>query len=393
LLCLFLFVSSSKERKEGSMSMDVSKQTPLYEMHLKYGGKMIEFGGWSLPVQYIGIKEEHQAVRTSCGLFDVSHMGEVAVNGGDALPFLGKLVTNEPTRLAAGQVQYTPMCYPDGGVVDDLLIYKFSDTEYWLVINAANIENDWAWLVEQSAGWDVTISNLSETTAQLALQGPLAETVLAQLCNRPLADLKYYGFDPQRLVAGKPVLISRTGYTGEDGFEIYCHPEDAPALWETLLKTGQPLGLIPVGLGCRDTLRFEACLPLYGHELSTTISPLEAGLSPFVKLEKPAFNGRTALVAQKQQGLQRKLVGLKVLGRGVARAGYPVLADDGRVIGHVTSGSYAPTLEQNLALALVEINYATIGQKLGFEVRGKTIAAEVIAKPFYKRERVKTNGN
>jgi aminomethyltransferase len=375
------------------MSMDGLKRTPLYELHLKYGGNMIEFGGWSLPVQYTGIKEEHQAVRTGCGLFDVSHMGEVSVKGGDALALLQKLVTNDPARLAAGQVQYTPMCYPDGGVVDDLLIYKFGDTEYLLVINAANIAKDWAWILEQSAGLDVAINNLSETTAQLALQGRLAETILARLSDRPLADLKYYWFYPQSRVAGKEVLISRTGYTGEDGFEIYCRPEDASALWEALLETGKPLGLVPVGLGCRDTLRFEACLPLYGHELSATISPLEAGLSPFVKLEKPAFNGQAALAAQKQRGLQRKIVGLKALGRGVARAGYPVLADDGRVIGSVTSGSYAPTLDQNLALALVEIDYAAVGQKLGFAVRGKIIAAEVVAKPFYKRKKVKTNGN
>jgi aminomethyltransferase len=375
------------------MIMDVFRRTPLYEMHLKYGGKMIEFGGWSLPVQYTGIKEEHQAVRSNCGLFDVSHMGEVSVKGGAALTMLQKLVTNDPARLAAGQTQYTPMCYPDGGVVDDLLIYKLSDAEYLLVINAANIEKDWAWILGQSAGLDVEIANLSDTTAQLALQGPLAEIILAQLSDRPLADLKYYWFYPQCLVAGKKVLISRTGYTGEDGFEIYCRPEDVPILWEVLLETGKPWGLIPVGLGCRDTLRFEACLPLYGHELSATISPLEAGLSAFVKLEKSAFNGQTALVAQKRQGLQRKLVGLKALGRGVARAGYPVRDDAGRLIGHVTSGSYAPTLDQNLALALVNLDYAVVGQQLGFEVRGKIIAAEVVAKPFYQRERVKANEN
>jgi aminomethyltransferase len=375
------------------MIMDGLKRTPLDETHRKYGGKMIEFGGWSLPVQYTGIKEEHRAVRTGCGLFDVSHMGEVLVKGGGAPAMLQKLVTNDPDRLAAGQAQYTPMCYPDGGVVDDLLIYKLSATEYLLVINAVNIEKDWAWLREQSAGWDVAIFNLSETTAQLALQGPLAETILAPLSDRPLAALRYYWFYQQSLVAGKKVLISRTGYTGEDGFEIYCRPEDAPILWEALLETGKPRGLVPAGLGCRDTLRFEACLPLYGHELSAAISPLEAGLSAFVKLEKSAFNGQAALVAQKRQGLRRKLVGLKALGRGVARAGYPVLAEDGRVIGKVTSGSYAPTLGQNLALALVEIDYAAVGQQLGFEVRGKMIAAEVVAKPFYQRGRIKANGN
>jgi aminomethyltransferase len=224
------------------------------------------------------------------------------------------------------------------------------------------------------------------------LQGPLAETLLARLSDRPLADLKYYWFYPQCRIAGKEAFISRTGYTGEDGFEIYCRPEDVPTIWEVILETGKPLGLAPAGLGCRDTLRFEACLPLYGHELSAAISPLEAGLSAFVKLEKPEFNGREALAGQKQRGLKRKIVGLRALGRGVARAGYPVLAE-GQVIGRVTSGSYAPTLDQNLALALVDIDYGEVGQKLGFEVRGKVIEAEVIAKPFYRRKRVKTDGN
>jgi aminomethyltransferase len=360
------------------------KQTPLFEVHLKYGGKMVEFGGWSLPVQYTGIKEEHHTVRTKAGLFDVSHMGEVLVKGDEALAFLQTLITNDLARIAEHQVQYTPMCYPDGGVVDDLLIYKFGATEYLLVINAANIEKDLAWINSRSSGFNVQIINQADELALLALQGPLAATILAQVAGRPLTDLKYYWFLPEVDLNGKRTLISRTGYTGEDGFEIYCRPEDAVALWEMILEAGKPWGLLPAGLGARDTLRLEACLPLYGHELTAAITPLEAGLSQFVKLDKPFFNGREVLAEQKQNGLTRKIVGMAALERGVARAGYPVLAD-GRPIGVVTSGSYAPTLDKNLALALIDIEYSTIGRKLKFEVRGKTVTTEVIAKPFYMK--------
>ena len=362
-----------------------AKQTPLYETHLKYGGRIVEFGGWSLPVQYSGIKDEHQAVRSRAGLFDVSHMGEILVDGPDALAFVQKLITNEAAKLETNQVLYSPMCYQDGNTVDDLLVYKKATGHYLLVVNAANIEKDWTWMQENVGDFNVKLTNISDVTAQLALQGPLSESILSKLTAAPLAALKYYWFMPEIEVAGKMVLLSRTGYTGEDGFELYCAPEDAVSLWDALMKAGQPMGLLPAGLGCRDTLRFEVCFPLYGHELSATISPLEAGIGMFVKWDKEDFNGRQALEEQKAKGIQRKIAGLEMVDRGVARAEYPVLAE-GRQVGVVTTGSYSPSLDKNLGMALIQAEYAKIGQKLDVEIRGKNVAAQVIPKPFYKRE-------
>jgi aminomethyltransferase len=277
------------------------------------------------------------------------------------------------------------MCYPDGGTVDDLLIYRYAADDYLLVINAANIAKDWEWLRENRAGFAVQLANMSAETAELALQGPAAPAILAKLTKAPIDRLGYYWFLPAAEVAGRPTMVSRTGYTGEDGFEIYCRPADAAYLWEALMEAGEPLGLVPAGLGCRDTLRFEACMPLYGHELSAAISPVEAGLTRFVKPDKGAFNGREALAAQMANGPQRKVVGFALTDRGVARAEYPVTAD-GRRIGTVTTGSYAPTLDKNLGMALVEAGYAKVGTKFAVEIRGKEVAAEVIPKPFYKRE-------
>ncbi len=363
----------------------MAEKTPLYETHLKYGGKIVEFGGWLLPVQYGGILAEHKAVREKAGLFDVSHMGEVTVKGPDALAFVQKLVTNDAAQLADTQVQYTPMCYPDGGTVDDLLVYRYGPDDYLLVINAANIAKDWEWMRENSAGFNVQLANISAETAELALQGPAAAAIMAKLTAASVGKLGYYWFTPTAEVAGKKVMVSRTGYTGEDGFEVYCRPADAAFLWEAIMEAGQPFGLVPAGLGCRDTLRFEACMPLYGHELSRDISPVEAGLTRFVKLDKGAFNGREALAAQLQKGPKRKVVGFVLTERGVARAEYPVTAD-GRRIGTVTTGSYAPTLDKNLGMALVEAGYAKTGTKFAIEIRGKEVTAEVIPKPFYKRE-------
>jgi aminomethyltransferase len=365
--------------------MATARQTPLYEIHRKYGGRIVEFGGWLLPVQYSGIVEEHHAVRSRAGLFDVSHMGEVSVQGAQACAFLQKLVTNDVSQLAPYQVQYSPMCYPDGSTVDDLLIYKYGENDYLLVVNAANIDKDWDWIRENSAGFSVRLENLSDATAQLALQGPRARDILAELTDAPIDALSYYRFIPEAAVAGRKTVISRTGYTGEDGYEIYCAPDDAAFLWEALMEAGKPYGLLPAGLGCRDTLRFEACMPLYGHELSVRISPLEAGLSRFVKLDKGEFNGSAALAEQKAKGVARKLAGFAVTGRGVARAGYPVTAA-GKTVGQVTTGSYAPTLGKNLGLALIETAFAKTGQIIDIEIRGKQVAAEIIAKPFYKRE-------
>ncbi|MBP2650284.1 MAG: Aminomethyltransferase [Firmicutes bacterium] len=362
-----------------------AKQTPLYQTHLKYGGKIVEFGGWLLPVQYSGIKAEHEAVRTKAGLFDVSHMGEVTVKGSDALKFLQKLVTNDVAKLADNQVLYTPMCYPNGGTVDDLLIYKENIREYLLVVNAANTDKDWKWIQENATSFDVTLANISDQVAQLALQGPLADKILAKLTTAPLEQLKYYWFWPEIEVAGKKVLLSRTGYTGEDGFELYCVPEEAAELWEAIMAAGTGDGLIPAGLGCRDTLRFEAGFPLYGHELAKNISPIEAGIALFVKLDKGEFNGRDALSKIKAEGAAHKIVGFEMTDRGVARAEYPVLVN-GRNVGRVTTGSYAPSLDKNLGLALIDAEYAKVGQQICIEIRGKSVLAQVIGKPFYKRE-------
>lgn len=346
---------------------------------------MVEFGGWMLPVQYSGIKDEHHAVRTKAGLFDVSHMGEVTVQGQDALAFVQKLITNDASKLADNQILYTTMCYANGGTVDDLLVYRKSVDSYMLVINAANIDKDWAWMQENVGDFKVDCQNISDDMALLALQGPSAQAILAQLTDADLDGLKYYWFKEGVNVSGRSVLLSRTGYTGEDGFEIYCKPADIGHLWAEIMSKGQPMGLLPAGLGCRDTLRFEACLPLYGHELAADISPLEVGLGFCVKLDKGEFNGREVLAAQKADGVKRRVAGFEMLERGIARGEYPVLAD-GKVIGKVTTGTYAPTVDKNLGLALIEAGYAKVGQKIEIEIRGKGVAAQVIAKPFYKRE-------
>lgn len=365
--------------------MGAQRQTPLYETHRRYGGKIIEFGGWLLPVQYSGILEEHRAVREKAGLFDVSHMGEVLVKGPDAFSFVQKLVTNDISRLANHKIQYTPMCYQDGGVVDDLLIYKQGEQEYFLVINAGNIDKDWQWMQDNKGEFNIELTNLSDQTAQLALQGPLAQTILSELTDVNLEELEYYWFLPTVTVAGRQTMISRTGYTGEDGFEIYCSPADVESLWDSIMEVGKSYGLLPAGLGCRDTLRFEACLPLYGHELSKDISPLEAGIGMFVKLDKGDFNGSGALRLQKEKGVERKIAGFVLTGRGIARSEYPIIYE-GRRIGSVTTGSYSPSLDKNIGLALVEAKFAKIGQQFEVEIRGKNVSAKVISKPFYRRK-------
>ena len=361
------------------------KKTPLYASHVKAGGKIVEFGGWLLPVQYkTGILAEHRAVRSQAGLFDVSHMGEIAVVGQDALAFLQKLLTNDFTDLAEGQIRYSPMCYLDGGVVDDLLVYKYTPVKYLLVVNAANTDKDWAWLQKNAEGYNLELTNLSSQTAELALQGPQALTILKKLTAAPIENLGYYYFLPEASVKGKKVMLSRTGYTGEDGFEIYCESSEAPFLWDALLEAGKDEGLVPAGLGCRDTLRFESCMPLYGHELSTEITPLMAGIGSFVKLAKEDFNGKAALQKQKAEGLPAKIMGLELIDRGIARAGFSVKSE-GKVIGKVTTGSPAPTLGKNMALALIDTAYAKLDAEVTIDIRGKDVTARIVKKPFYKR--------
>ncbi|WP_019122791.1 glycine cleavage system aminomethyltransferase GcvT [Brevibacillus massiliensis] len=360
------------------------KRTPLYDLYARYGGKTIDFGGWELPVQFSGIVQEHEAVRTKAGLFDVSHMGEVEVKGEGALDFLQHLTTNDVSKLEDGQAQYSTMCYPDGGTVDDLLVYKIAGDHYFLVINASNIDKDLAWMQEHKTD-GVSIANLSDETALLAIQGPLAEKILGKLTDFDLSQIRPFRFERNLDLAGIPVLISRTGYTGEDGFELYLAADKAAKLWEILLQAGEEDGLLPCGLGARDTLRFEAKLPLYGQELSRDISPIEAGIGFAVKTDKAVpFIGCEALKAQKEGGAPRKLVGIEMIDRGIPRSHYPVFAGD-KQIGEVTTGTQSPTLKKNVGLALLKREHAELGSLVEVEIRGKRLKAQVVATPFYKR--------
>lgn len=359
------------------------KKTPLYGEHAAAGAKMVEFGGWLMPVQYSSIIEEHQRVRNCAGLFDVSHMGEITIKGPDALLLVQKLITNDAGQATGDRVIYSPMCYPDGGVVDDLLVYPRGGGEYLLVVNAGNIDKDFAWIQENAAGFRVEVSNISAATTQLALQGPRALDILQPLTKVDLASLGYYRWT-EGPVLGVHCLISRTGYTGEDGFELYFDAAAAPSMWRQILAAGREAGLVPAGLGARDTLRLEATLPLYGHELGPAISPLEAGLHRFVRLEKGEFNGREALATQQETGVRRQLVGLTMIDRGIPRPGCPVLAA-GKEIGYVTSGSPSPTLGQNIALALVAAGTAPPGGELEVSIRGRANRARVVKLPFYRR--------
>lgn len=365
--------------------MTTLKRTPLFPVYAEYGGKTIDFGGWELPVQFSGILDEHEAVRSRAGLFDVSHMGEIEVKGADALANIQRWITNDASKIEINQALYSPMCYPDGGCVDDLLVYRLAADHYILVVNAANIEKDFEWVVKNSFG-NVEIVNLSEGISQLALQGPLAERILQKLTDYDLSAIKYYWFAQDVTVGGIKALVSRTGYTGEDGFEIYVDAKDAIAMWKAILQAGKEDGLLPIGLGARDTLRFEAKLPLYGQEISATISPIEAGLGMFVKLDKADFIGRDALAKQKEQGAKRKLVGFEMIERGIPRTHYEVQVN-GRKIGEVTTGTMGPTVKKNIGLALIEAEFATTGQELDIIIRNKPVKGVIIKTPFYKREK------
>ncbi len=358
------------------------RETPLTDWHRRHGAKMMEFGGFLMPIEYgAGIIEEHQTVRQAVGLFDVSHMGEFLVSGPAAAKFLDYLVTNQPSSLELGQALYTPMCYPDGGTVDDLLIYRLEESQFMLVVNAGNIDKDWEWVSREKAAWPgVALSQQSEEMGLIAVQGPGAEALLQPLVDWNLSELPYYHAREAAMMGGR-VLVSRTGYTGEDGFELYTPKDLVSDLWEHLVARGGR----PVGLGARDTLRLEARLPLYDHELTAEITPLEAGLGPFVKWDKGDFIGRDALATQKAAGLKRRLVGLEVQA-GIARSGYPVVAGPENVpVGVVTSGTKSPTLNRAIALALVHPDWAKVGTALKVQVRGREIPALVVKTPFYKR--------
>lgn len=364
--------------------MSELKRTPLFNEYQKLGAKTIDFGGWDLPVQFSSIKEEHEAVRTKAGLFDVSHMGEITVKGTDSLAYLQKMMTNDVALVKDGGAQYTAMCYENGGTVDDLLIYKKADNDYLLVVNASNIEKDFEWLTQHVFG-DVEVVNISDEIAQVAIQGPLAQTVLQKLTSTDLSEIKFFKFQEDVDVAGKSSLVSRTGYTGEDGFEIYCASEDVVTIWNAILEAGEPEGILPCGLGARDTLRFEANLALYGQELSKDITPIEAGIGFAVKPNKEAdFFGKTVLKQQKEEGAPRKLVGVEMIDKGIPRHGYEVFVGEEQV-GEVTTGTQSPTLQKNIGLVLLKAEHAELGTEVEVQVRKKRLKAVVVATPFYKR--------
>lgn len=362
------------------------KKTPLNAAHRRLGARMVEFGGWDMPVQYRGVIDEHLAVRNAAGLFDVSHMGEIEVKGPGALAFIQELTVNDAATLVNGQVQYSALCYAHGGVVDDVTLYRFDGEHYLFCVNAANTDKDFAWMEEVLEEGDfpgVTLRNVSDDFAQIALQGPAADAILARLTDCDLTAIAFYRFT-EGLVNGAPMIISRTGYTGEAGFELYCAPEAAEGLWTALLEVGAEDGLVPAGLGARDTLRLEMKYALYGHELSPEISPLEGGLGWITKLDKPSFIGREALLRQKEQGLTRRLAGLQMTEAGVPRADYPVYAGDAQV-GVVTSGTMSPSLRVGIALVLVSPDHAKIGTPLTVGIRSRRVAAEVVKTPFVRK--------
>ena len=359
------------------------KKTPLNQAHRELGARMVDFGGWDMPVQYAGVIEEHLAVRQAAGLFDVSHMGEIEVTGTNALAFIQALTINDAARLVDGQVQYSAFCYPEGGVVDDVTLYRFNDDRFLFCVNAANIDKDFAWMetvLAESALTDVKLVNRSDAFAQLALQGPAAEKILAGLTSLQLERLVYYHF-LEGPVAGVPMIVSRTGYTGEDGFELYLPAARATEVWNRLLAAGGPHGLQPIGLGARDTLRLEKGYALYGHELSREISPLEGGLAWITKLDKHDFVGKAALLAQKAHGVPRRRVGLLMQERGIPREGYPVCRGEVEV-GVVTSGTLSPSLKVGIALALVAPEAAATDTALDVLVRNRRIKAKVVRTPF-----------
>jgi len=367
------------------------KRTPLYDRHVALGARVVEFGGWEMPVQYSGIVDEHNAVRNAAGLFDISHMGEFEVKGRDALAFLQYVATQDVATIHEGQSNYALLCRPDGGIVDDIFIYHLPDG-YMVVVNASNIEKDFAWMLDNMSGFDVELTNISDRASMLALQGPLAETILAKAIDPStgsgqdvdVANVPFHGVITGMLLGVILALIARTGYTGEDGFEVFVDDDKVEQLWDGLLALGTSAGLKPCGLGARDSLRFEACLALYGHEIADDINPYEAKLGWVVKLGKGEFVGREVLQQIKQAGVQRKLVGFELTGRGIARGGYAIRDLTGEPVGEVTTGMPSPTLGKNLGLGYVPIGLATEGSEFDVIVRDRPVRARVVKTPFYK---------
>ncbi len=372
------------------MSDQILNKTPLNAVHRQLGGRMVDFGGWDMPVQYpAGVIGEHMATRTSAGLFDVSHMGEIWVNGKDAIPFVDRITTNDVRKLTEGQAHYSALTNYNGGIVDDLLVYRFAEDRLLLVVNAGTTDKDWDWIKSQrNDDDDIVLTNASSKYCQIAIQGPKATQILQGLTETDLSSIKYYHFTEGQ-VDGVDSIVSRTGYTGEDGFEVYSTPEAAEPLWNKMLEAGsygKEDGILPCGLAARNTLRLESAMSLYGHELSDDITPLESGLGWITKLQKGPFNGRDALLSQKEQGLTRKIAGFEMVEPGIARDGCDVFVN-GSKAGYVTSGSPAPYLKKNIGLAFLPPEFAIAGQEIKIDVRGKQLAAVIVPTPFYKRQK------
>lgn len=365
------------------MTNQTLERTPLYERHLALHARMVPFGGWEMPVQYSGIVDEHMAVRTAAGLFDISHMGEVYVGGPDALAFLQHIATQDVATIGPNLANYSLLCHPNGGIVDDIFIYNLVD-QYLVVVNASNIAKDFAWMQEHAASFDVTLDNASDRMSMVALQGPHAEAILAGASDLQVANVPFHGVARTALFEQIPALVARTGYTGEDGFEIFIGNQYAELLWDNLLAIGGEYGLKPCGLGARDSLRFEACLALYGHEIDDTINPYQAKLGWVVKLDKGDFVGSEALRAIKAAGVERKLVGFEMVGRGIGRGEYEIRDIAGERIGIVTTGMPAPSLGKNLGLGYVPAALAAEGSEFDVIVRDKPVRAKVVKTPFYK---------
>lgn len=363
------------------------KRTALIEEHRRLGGRLIDFGGWELPVQYTGVMDEHLACRSAAGLFDVSHMGEILVEGEDAGKFLYHLVSNDVSKIEVGMAQYSALCRPDGGIVDDLIVYRRAADRFLVCVNASNTKKDFEWMrkIHRAGGFRCRLEDESAKWSQIAIQGRQAEAILQTLTPADLPAVKPFRF-VEDAVSGIPAILARTGYTGEDGFEIYLPWDEAPKVWRALLENGSARGLKPCGLGARDTLRLEVKYPLYGNELTDETNPIEAGIGFATKLDKTDFVGKSAILAAKQAGLKRKLVGIEMKGAGIPRHGYKVFsADGGREIGFVTSGSQSPSLKKAIGIAYVAAEHSEIGQSVLVEVRANRIPAEVASTPFYKR--------
>ncbi len=354
-----------------------NKKTCLYDKHVAQGALMSPFGGFDMPIQYSGIVDEHQAVRTACGVFDVSHMGEVLITGRDAERYVNHIFTNNVVGMPNGKILYGMMCYEDGGVVDDLLVYKVGDQRFFLVINAANIDKDWAWIQEQAKGYDVQLEHQSDMYGELAVQGPDSEQVMKDVLGIDGSDLTFYTFKE----IGN-VIVSRTGYTGEDGFEIYATPIYINKCWDKLMASGR---CKPCGLGCRDTLRFEVGLPLYGDELSADITPIMAGLGIFVKLDKDEFIGKEALAKQKADGPAKKIVGIELADKAIPRHGYTVLNMEGEPIGEVTTGYHTISTDKSVCMALIDTPYAKLDTEVQIQIRKKVFTGKVVKKQFYHK--------